>query len=266
MLGIATSILASVVVAATALEREEFAQGILDLGVQQIFHDRLTDIDQGIWTQLLRDTRGHFRVLGMANHGYLSSNEAQQLTAESLRTALGRPKVEVEFLWLNPNNDAAMLRESEEGERGLRRDICTSIVFFWGLRKELPREQAERFSMREYNNLPTCGLTWSDHFMVVTHYLAGELNLRAPGLVLTTSLPRFDRLVARFRHRASTAPALAGSYSANYQEIASDTWSRAVDDERVAELEHLRGELVETQKDKRSEAELRQGATKAESS
>jgi len=257
MLGVATSILASLLVAATALEREEFAQDVLDLGVQRIFDDRLKGLDREMWTDLMGAAKTRFCVLGMANHGYLSNADAQAETREALQRALRRPKTEIEILWLNPDNEIARLREDEENKRGLRRDICASIDFFWKLRENLEPDQRKRFSMREYNNLPTCGLTWTDDLMIVTHYLAGELNLRAPGLVLTTAAPRFDELMARIRKSHNSAPPLASTYSANYREIASDKWSTPIDQDRVAALVKLQAQLEASQGDKLSEADLR---------
>jgi hypothetical protein len=255
MLGIATSVLAAVGLAWAAIDREQFAQRILDLGVQRIFHDRLTGLESTTWTDLLGDSKREFKVLGMANHGYLSTDGARAETEEALKKALDRKKVEVEFLWLNPENDLAIAREKEEG-RALRRDICNSIIFFWELAEKLEEDQRPRFSMREYSTVPTCGLTWADDYMVVTHYLAGELNLRAPGVVLRNSVPKYERLFARFRGGKEPKPGLAKTYSENYREIAADRWSKPIDADRVGELRQLRDELERVPGE--SEAVLRQ--------
>lgn len=257
MLGVATSVLAAVGLALTAVEREEFAQRILDLGVQGIFDDRLKDLDEKLWTELLSETKREFRVLGMANHGYLSSSETRKETEDALRAALDRKKAEVEFLWLDPEHQLAALREEEEGKRGLRRDTCASIIFFWEIREKLNDEQKNRFSLRSYKAVPTCGLSWADDYMVVTHYLAGQLNLRAPGVVLRGSIPRYERLFARFRKNEASRPSLAKRYTDNYQEIAGDEWSRPIDAVRVEQLRGLLKTLDETPGQKQSEAELR---------
>jgi len=257
LLGLATSIIAAVGLAFTAIEREEFAQRILDLGVQRIFDDRLKDLDDELWTELLANTKREFRVLGMANHGYLNSAEAQKQTEAALTKALHGKKAEIEFLWLNPELQLAELRESEEGDRGLRRDTCASIIFFWQLREVLDPEKRARFSMREYKTLPTCGLSLSDDYMVVTHYLTGALNLRAPGVVLRRSLPRYERLFARFNSNSDSRPGLARKYMGNYHEIAGDKWSKPIDEERILRLRELKGELDVSEPEKQSEAELR---------
>jgi hypothetical protein len=257
LLGLATSLIAAVALALAAIEQEEFAQRILDLGVQSIFDNRNKDIDDDMWTDLLRRTKREFRVLGMANHGYLNSPEAKRETEEALKKALDRKKAEVEFLWLDPEHQLAELREKEEGKRGLRRDTCASIIFFWEIREQLTDEQKKRFSMRSYDAVPTCGLSWADDYMVVTHYLAGQLNLRAPGVVLRGSIPSYERLFARFRKDGASTPNLAKRYTDNYQEIAEE-WSTDIDAPRVEKLRGLLKSLEEEPGGKQSEAELRQ--------
>ncbi len=175
--------------------------------------------------------------------------------------ALEGKKAEVEFLWLNPDHELAKLREKEEGNRGLRRDTCESIVFFWDLREELDDGKRERFSMREHHTVPTCGLSLADDYMVVTHYLTGQLNLRAPGVVLRRSIPKYERLFARFRQGNEAKPSLAKKYMGNYQEVAGEEWSRPIDQGRVEQLRNLLYLLREEQPEKRSEAELRQENT-----
>lgn len=184
ILALSASILASLLVAAVALERNEFADGLYGLGIEQIFKNRQQDLPEELWTRLFRNVRRHFRVLGMASHGYLNSEPAQEQTRAALGAALERTKVTVEMLWLDPTHDLAELREAEENSRGLRRDTCDSIAFFWKLREELDGEKAKRLTLREYTSIPTCGITWADDYLIVTHYLSGELNLTAPGLVL----------------------------------------------------------------------------------
>jgi hypothetical protein len=195
----------------------------------------------------------------MANHGYLSSEPAKVETQMAMRKALGQEKAEVEFLWLDPRHELAVLRENEEGKRGLRRDTCASIMFFWELREQLTPEQRKRFSMRSYEAVPTCGLSWSDDYLVVTHYLVGELNLRAPGVILRGSVPHYERLFARFRKGGSVTPDLAKRYTDNYQEIVSE-WSQEIDAARIAEFQALFEELKGEDGGKKSEADLRQEA------
>jgi hypothetical protein len=257
VLSVSASVLASLVVAAIALERSEFADYLLGLGIDQVFQDRLQDIPPKLWTDLLGGVHHQFSVLGMANHGYLNSAEAKSETTDALKKALERKNVRVEFLWIDPTSDLAKSRETEEGTRGLRRDACESILWFSELAATLPDEQRRRLSLRQYSALPTCGITWADNQLIVTHYLAGELNLRAPGIVLDAAQPLTHRVVAKVQQRTPAAPALARTYISNYQEVASDTWSKEITEQRLEAIRALHDELTATQQDKSSEADLR---------
>ncbi len=256
LLGLSASVLASLIVAAIALERNEFADGLFRLGIEQIFKNRKQDLPETLWTDLLRGTQRHFRVLGMANHGYLNSDVAREETQLALDTALSRDKVTIEILWLDPTKSLADLREQEEGRRGLRRDACDAIAFFWNIRESLSDDKATRLRLREYTSLPTCGITWADDYLIVTHYLSGELNLTAPGLMLQTNPGIFRRVLGNMFHQSTEPPGLSSAYINNYREVASDQWSSPITSERVAQLADFRNSL-EGQADKQSEAELR---------
>jgi len=92
--------------------------------------------------------------------------------------------------------------------------------------------------------------------MVVTHYLAGQLNLQAPGVVLRGSIPSYERLFARFRKGGSSTPNLAKRYTDNYLEIVEE-WSTDIDAPRVEKLRELLKSLEEEPGGKQSEAEIR---------
>jgi hypothetical protein len=256
--GLSASILASLIVAAIALERNEFADGLYGLGIEQIFKNRKQDLPDELWTSLLRGARRHFRVLGMASHGYLNSDPAREETRAALNAALGRDNVEVEMLWLDPMHELANLREQEENRRGLRRDTCDSIAFFWSLRAGMAEDRATRLRLREYRSIPTCGITWADDYLVVTHYLSGELNLTAPGLMLQANPGIIRRLMGRVGDTAPEPPGLSSAYIRNYREVASDQWSKPITAERVEELSAFR-DTLEGQVGKQSEAVLRHG-------
>ncbi len=256
-LAVSGSVLASLIVAAMALERAEAADEFARLGISGVFQDRLHDLPEDLWTDLLENARHHFRVLGTANHGYLNDESAKIATEKALRTALARKDVQVEFLWLDPTTDIAVTREREEAERKLRRDACDAIAWFSELVAKLPDDARSRVSLRAYTSPPTCGITWADKNLIVTHYLAGRLNLRAPGVVLDTSDPALTRrVVPSILRRPSKTPGLAAAYVKNYSEIASDAWSSEITEERLGELRAYRDSLGE-QVGLRSEAELR---------
>jgi len=262
ILSISASVLASLVVAAIALERNEFADYLIGLGIDQVFKDRLQEIPPKLWTDLLAGVQHHFYVLGMANHGYLNNIGAKEETREALTKALRRKNVRVEFLWLDPTTTLAENREDEEGKRGLRRDACESIIFFWELAQNLEKKQRDRLSLREYTSLPTCGITWADNQLIVTHYLAAQLNLRAPGMVLDATEPVVRQATSRVRRREANPPALARAYISNYREVASDDWSREIEEGRLPTIRALHEKLSHTQPDKSSEAVLRHDGDK----
>jgi hypothetical protein len=256
VLAISASVLASLIVAAIALERATEASEFQRAGVTNIFVDRLSDIPVGAWTKLLAGATKHFRVLGTSNHGYLNSDDAKNETEAALRSAVRRKHVKVEFLWLPPDGELAKLREEEEGERTLRADGCEAIMFFYELRSKLEDKQPERVSLREYKSLPTCGITWADDSLVVTHYLAGRLNLRAPGLVLNSAESLWRRAVGAVWAPAHARPPLAEAYIKNYNEVASDGWSTDITPERLEEIRAFHASLTD-QGGKRSESQLR---------
>jgi len=89
--------------------------------------------------------------------------------------------------FLRPKSPAATLRaHEEEGKRGkdTREVIKESITFMWEFREKLGAASKDRLKLYVYDSTPSCGVTWIDNFMVVTHYLAGLANLTAPALLV----------------------------------------------------------------------------------
>lgn len=238
---IATSLIASVVVAAFALEREAFAQTMMDLGVHQLFRDRKRDFDDDFWTNLVSGAQTHFRVLGTANHGYWHDEQARQDTTRTLTDAIVKRRVDVEFLFLNPDGEFCGRRGQEE-QRDTARDALVSIDRFWALRESLPAKHRRQLVLREYDVTPSCGITWVDDTVLVTHYLAGRNNLGSPGLLLRSGRSTMDTL---FRPVGSepTAP-LTDVYIRNYKEIASDEKSALITGERVGEIRRRLADLA----------------------
>lgn len=251
---LATSILASILVAAVALEREEFAQLLMDQGLQRLYDNRKTAFSDSFWTGLLRAARTHFRVLGVANHGYLYDEQARTDTADALKEAVTKRRVNVELLFLKPDSDIARLRELEEG-RSTIDDTLEAIEFFWEVRQSVDDDAKQRLSLREYDTLPSCGLTWADNKMVVTHYLAGRRNLGSPGLVLDSGLTRMDRFLRAIELSGATVSPLSDVYARNYVEVASGRHSVPITADRVAALDRMRDERAP--RDTPSEADLR---------
>jgi hypothetical protein len=254
LISVGTGVIASTVVAAIALEREDFAQSVLGLGIQQVFHDRAREFDNAFWQSLIDTAKHRFAVLGVANHGYLRTDEIREQTEEAMLDAVER-NVEVQILWLDPRSPLAAFREESEGERGTRADTVASMEFFWALRERAHPDKRENMLLAVHEAMPTCGITWSDDLIIVSHYLAKELNLESPGLVLGPSMSLTDRLVQRIRRSAPEHPPITATYVANYREIADSAVPLSA--ELVAELRSMVGTLGPESAARKSEAELR---------
>lgn len=254
--GLGTSLIASVLVGAVALGRDEFLQQMLGDGVQDVFDNRKTHFEDPFWDDLLRSTVKHFRVLGTANHGWFSDPAVAESTKEGVVDAIVKRDVEVEFLWLDPDDDLAKARQREE-RRTTRLDTCNSIIFFWDIRSELPQDKRNRLLLKEYVATPSCGVTWADDLLVVTQYLAGNPNLHAPGMVLGPSYSYLDRPVALLRGGRPRWPAITRRYMGNFDAIRLA--AREITADRVEVLRKQLKEL-ETEAERlglRSEADIR---------
>jgi len=91
-------------------------------------------------------------------------------------------------LFLNPESPAAKLREIEENRKGkgrpTREAIRKSIKAMWDFREGLEAGQKDRLRLYVYDATPSCGLTWIDQAMLVTHYLPGERDVTSPAVLI----------------------------------------------------------------------------------
>lgn len=250
---IGTSLIASVIVAAYALEREAFAQALMDLGVDRLFRDRKREFDDDFWSSLVSGAHTHFRVLGAANHGYWHDEQARQDTVATLTDAIVKRSVDVEFLFLKPDGDLCRRRATEE-QRDTVRDTLMSIDRFWIFRESLDQKHQHRLVLREYDVTPSCGITWADETLLVTHYLAGRNNLGSPGLLLRSGRAAVDTLFRPVGSSDVESP-LTDIYIRNYKEIASDEKSTVITQARVDQIRQMLHEAQGTEAI--SEADLR---------
>jgi hypothetical protein len=256
LIGLGTSLLASVLVGSIALGRDELLQQLLGDGVQDVFENRKTNFEDSFWDDLLASTDKHFRVLGTANHGYVQDPAVEATTKEGVVDAIVKRDVEVEFLWLRPDSDLAKARQREE-RRTTCRDTVNSILSFWEVRQELPPEKREKLLLKEYVATPSCGVTWSDDLLVVTQYLAGNPNLHAPGMVLGRSYSWLDRPIELLRNKRPKFPPITQRYMGNFDAIRLG--ATTITKERVGELREMLPELEKEaeQLGLRSEADIR---------
>jgi hypothetical protein len=183
-------------------------------GLLDVFENRKNAFKDQDWVEKVRGATKTFRVLGVANHGYVRSEARKTETENAFRKCLSRKDVEVSILWLDPRTDHAVIRERQEG-RSTRADIVRAIVAFWEIRSRLPADAQARMHFSVYAATPSLGITWHDEELVVTHYLEVETNLNSPGLILTE---------AAFRSAGKTqsdARSLTKRYTEAYDEIRS---------------------------------------------
>lgn len=167
-------------------------------GVDAIFDDRLHHFSDDEWQELVKMADRSFRVLGLANHGYVNKGNKDIFKALFKEMLRSRPGLEIAFLWIDPEwEEMISVRGREEG-RTSPWDLLDSIIAFSDeIRGGLEEAYRDRLRLMRYRFIPTCGITWiDDSYMVVTHYLTSKPNLNAPGLTLyNLRLPRFLRWV-----------------------------------------------------------------------
>lgn len=242
---IGTSLLTSALFALLAVSRDSFAHAITAFGITRVFLDRKADFTNQDWTGFISGTRRHYRVLGVANHGYIRP-ENEEDSRLALDAAVERG-VDIEVLWLDPLSDIAAAREREEGSRETRRDAISSIEWFW-TRRNRSEKSKKHLRLYTYKALPTSGITWKDNYLIITHYLVGSLNQNAPGLVLVED-GRFMR-AALTLERTSDDRQLSEQYIANYKRLKDI--ATEIDETMVEKYIRERTELPQ----KKSEAEL----------
>jgi hypothetical protein len=247
------SVLGAAVLALLLIRRELFTEAMHSLGVIDVFDNRRSRFDDKFWGSLIAESQGFYRVLGVANHGYMNTPGVKETSDKEFRAALIQRKVAVDLMWLDPCSQHASDREREEGRR-VRQDTVESIEFFYALRQQLPDEARSRLTLLVHESTPTCGITWVDDTVVVAHYLAGALNLEAPGLILTGGSSRIERLLRRFGGLRDAL--LTRKYTENYKEVRSNSRTKEID---AALLEQLR-DCAKGPEDLPSEADVRRGA------
>jgi hypothetical protein len=203
----------------------------MGLGVRRLFLDRNQEMSNEHWSALMRSATQHYRVIGVANHGYVRPGNVAA-SKEAFRTILER-KVPVEIIWLNPASDLMRRREAEE-QRTTGRDAIDAILWFWDFRANLKPALQKRLTLMCYDALPTCGITWVDDFFIVTHYLAYENDKTCPGLFLTldSGARRALRTLA-----IDDFPQIAERYKTTYSEIAAK--AKKIDEQDLAKFKKL---------------------------
>jgi hypothetical protein len=115
-------------------------------------------------------------LLGIAHGGWL--DDGRFLPALEDRLNCG---VKVKILFLDPNCESAKLRKREEG-RDTEDEIRKSIKKIWEFQQGLQPSVKDRLRIYVYDATASCGLTWIDNYMIITHYLAGKPDVTSPAI------------------------------------------------------------------------------------
>lgn len=235
LIGLGGSIFAAFVLALISLSRDDLLDGLFRQGVVEVFPSRVVRCTDEHWRNLLGRVSREYRVLGVANHGYIGPVAKQERYEQMFSDAIARG-VEIELLWLSPTTLLAERREIEEG-RATRADTVKSIGFFWDLRAKLGGDAQARLLLKEHEHMPSCGLTRADDRLTVTHYVPGQDNLDSPGWILTASAYPFYRRVLAFLRRDDANPELVEVYLNTYREVQAQASDITAD--RMKELRDL---------------------------
>lgn len=125
--------------------------------------------------KLLRETCVLF---GIAHGGWCKDARFPPALKERLSHG-----VSFRVLFLDPNCKAAEIRAREE-TRDTQSKIRESIQKMWRIREQLTAAQKGQLRIFVYDATASCGLTWVDQQMLVTHYLAGLPDETSPALLL----------------------------------------------------------------------------------
>jgi hypothetical protein len=190
--GVGGSILATVIVTWAGPAGEEVYQSFLRLGVTRFWSDRSL-VEKDRWVKWLKGAQMRCTLLGHAHGNWCEDDGFEPALIERLTAG----KIRVEMFFLNPNGAGVDLRQKEDslGLRNTKARIRASIKAVWDISQRLKEEARTRLTIYVYDSTPSLGVTWIDDWMLVTHYLAGSVNLTSPAL-LVKSQPDSECLYA----------------------------------------------------------------------
>lgn len=176
--GVGGSILATVIVTWAGPAGEEVYQRFLRLGVTGFYPNR-NKVPPEQWVDWLKEAKDRCILLGQAHGEWCEDERFKPTLIERLRAG-----VQVKIFFLDPHGSGAALRDKEDslGQRDIKRRIRGSIRTVWDIVQGLENPAKDRLTIYVYDATPSLGLTWIDGWMLVTHYLAGFLNLTSPAL------------------------------------------------------------------------------------
>lgn len=178
LVGIGSSVIAAALVAYFSPMSEAIYQKFVSLGITDV-HASRKNIPADQWVEWLGNSTRTCTLLGIANGNWLTDAFFKGALIDRLKK-----KVQVRVLFLDPNGKSIQVRAPEDMGRNTADVVRKSIRALWGIRNELDEESKNHLELYVYDATPSCGLTWVDELMVVTHYLAGFANPNSPVLVL----------------------------------------------------------------------------------
>jgi len=178
IVGVGSSILAAAIVACLSPANEAGYRKFVSFGIVDMWSSRNAIKDWVEWMETARETCVLF---GVAHRGWCQDKRFEPALKERLKHG-----VAFRILFLDPCCKAAEVRaREEEGTRNTQEKIRKSIEDMWRIRESLAESQKPQLRIIVYNATPSCGLTWVDQQMLVTHYLAGLPDETSPALLLT---------------------------------------------------------------------------------
>jgi hypothetical protein len=182
LISVGTSLIAAAVVTYLSPVSREVYQKFVGLGIDDVYPSR-ADIPERNWCAWIRRAKRRCFLLGIANNNWCGDRDFESSVLKAVRSG-----VEMKILFLDPNGNAVITREKEDGRRKTADTIRSSIRVVWEqIRSKLDGESGAQGLLRlyVYDATPSSGVTWiDDSFMVVTHYLAGFANVTSPALIV----------------------------------------------------------------------------------
>ncbi len=217
-IGVGSSILAAAIVAYLSPASEAGYRKFISFGIVDMWSSRQAIKDWVDWMHTARETCVLF---GVAHGGWCDDKRFESALKDRLSQG-----VTFRVLFLDPKSSAAELRAREEEiahtHRNTQEKIRKSIQVMWNIRNSLNAGQKAQLRLFVYDATASCGLTWVDQQMLVTHYLAGLPDLTSPALLLTRPQLGMER-------------SLYDVYAENLEEVI-ERMSKPVDESNIQEF------------------------------
>jgi hypothetical protein len=180
LLSTGTSIVATVLVWWMSPTNEQAYEEFLSLGISKAYPSR-DKVETTQWVKWLRSAKRRCILLGTSHSKWCTDASFKDALEDRLRNG-----VSVAIFFLDPTKSAAKVRAKEEKVgRDTLSEIRNAIRVLWTIRADLQHAQQGNLKLYVYEATPSMGVAWiDDRFMVVSHILAGSLNVTSPCLLL----------------------------------------------------------------------------------